>query len=221
MSTDTPDLARMRLDYATAALSETDLAATWHSQFEGWFADAVAAQLLEPNAMVVATASPEGVPSARTVLMKGFDQRGFTFFTNYESRKGTELAANPVASLVFPWYALQRQVVVCGTVERVSRAETEAYFAVRPRASQIGAWASPQSRVVQGREELTSAWDAAFDRFPETVGAPPHWGGFLVRPTSVEFWQGRRSRMHDRLRFRLVEEGHPGSEKWIVERLAP
>ncbi|WP_184840922.1 pyridoxamine 5'-phosphate oxidase [Allocatelliglobosispora scoriae] len=220
----------MRMDYATAALSETDLAADWHTQFAGWFADAVAAQVLEPNAMVVATASPEGVPSARTVLMKGFDQRGFTFFTNYESRKGTELAANPVASLVFPWYALQRQVIVCGTVERVSRAETEAYFAVRPHASQIGAWASPQSRVVAGREELTAAFDEAGDRFPAQVDPPPHWGGFLVRPTSVEFWQGRRSRMHDRLRFRLAgglagdaagDTDHNGSPEWIVERLAP
>lgn len=238
MTTNTPDVAGMRRDYAGSALSEADLAPDWHTQFGRWFADAVAAELPEPNAMVVATASSEAVPSARTVLLKGFDQRGFTFFTNYESRKGTELAANPVASLVFPWYAIRRQVIVRGVVERVSRAETEEYFATRPRDSQIGAWASAQSRVVAGPEELASAWAEASERFPDAIEAPPYWGGFRVRPTVVEFWQGRPNRMHDRLRFRFVGEaarlvggaaGEPGHaerqlldrDDWIVERLAP
>ncbi len=165
--------------------------------------------------MVLATADAAGRPSARTVLLKGYDVRGFVFFTNYESRKGRELAANPAASLVFPWYPLHRQVLVCGPVERTSRAETEDYFAIRPRGAQLGAWASAQSRPIPDRSTLEAAWEAAELRFPQEVPAPPHWGGYRLAPTSVEFWQGRISRLHDRLRYRL------NGDTWIVERLSP
>jgi len=208
----------MRRDYTErAALLENDLAGSWTSQFAAWFADAAAYGLPEPNAMIVATAGAGGRPSARTVLLKEFDERGFTFFTNYESRKGSELAANPYASLVFPWFPMQRQVIVAGTVERVSRAETEEYFASRPRGSQLGAWASPQSRVLADRAAVEAGLAAAVERFGDgPVPAPPHWGGLRVRPETVEFWQGRSNRLHDRLRFRRT-----ANESWILERLAP
>ncbi|MER7416609.1 pyridoxamine 5'-phosphate oxidase [Micromonospora peucetia] len=209
----------MRNEYAAElGLSEADLAADWCSQFARWFADAVAAGLPEPNAMVVGTADAEGRPSARTVLLKGYDPQGFVFFTNYGSRKGAEAAVNPYLSLVFPWFPMHRQVVVAGRVERVDRAETEAYFASRPRGSQLGAWASTQSRLIPDRVVLDVAYRAAAERFAEVepIPAPPHWGGLRVRPESVEFWQGRASRLHDRLRFRLT-----GAGEWIVERLAP
>jgi len=208
----------MRRDYTErAALLENDLAGSWTSQFAAWFADAAADGLPEPNAMIVATAGAGGRPSARTVLLKEFDERGFTFFTNYESRKGSELAANPYASLVFPWFPMQRQVIVAGTVERVSRAETEEYFASRPRGSQLGAWASPQSRVLADRAAVEAGLAAAVERFGDgPVPAPPHWGGLRVRPETVEFWQGRSNRLHDRLRFRRT-----ANESWILERLAP
>jgi pyridoxamine 5'-phosphate oxidase len=206
----------MRREYAEG-LAADDLAADWLTQFGRWFADAVAAGIGEPNAMVVATADPDGRPSARTVLLKGYDERGFVFYTNYSSRKGREALANPHASLVFPWLPLHRQVVVCGAVERVDRSETAAYFAVRPRGAQLGAWASPQSQVIPDRAALDEAWRAAAGRWPEgePVEPPPHWGGLRVVPQTVEFWQGRASRLHDRLRFR-----RDGGE-WVVERLAP
>jgi pyridoxamine 5'-phosphate oxidase len=213
-----PSPASMRRDYtARGALLEADLAADWRTQFEAWFTDAAGFGLPEPNAMIVSTATPEGRPSARTVLLKEYDERGFVFFTNYGSRKGGELGANPYASLVFPWFPMQRQVLVTGAVERVSRAETEAYFATRPRGSQLGAWASPQSSVVPDREAVDAAYAEAEQRFADGPVPPPeHWGGFLVVPETVEFWQGRSSRLHDRLRFRRTENG-----VWIVERLAP
>ncbi|WP_433393945.1 pyridoxamine 5'-phosphate oxidase [Micromonospora sp. KLBMP9576] len=209
----------MRNEYAPElGLSETDLAADWHEQFARWFADAVAARLPEPNAMVFGTADAAGRPSARTVLLKGYDAEGFVLFTNYGSRKGADASANPYASLVFPWFPMHRQVVVAGRVERVDRAETEAYFASRPRGSQLGAWASAQSRVIPDRAVLDEAYGAVARRFAGTdpIPAPPHWGGLRVRPESVEFWQGRTSRLHDRLRFRLT-----GAGRWAVERLAP
>jgi pyridoxamine 5'-phosphate oxidase len=207
----------MRRDYAGGELDEADLAGNWPTQFGRWLADAADAGLPEPNAMVVATADVTGRPSARTVLLKGYDEAGFVFFTNYQSRKGTELAANPYASVVFPWFAMFRQVLVVGSVERTSRAETEAYFATRPRGAQLGAWASPQSRSLSGRAELQEAWRAAERDFgDDPVPAPPHWGGFRVVPETVEFWQGRTSRLHDRLRFRRSDP-----DGWIVERLAP
>jgi pyridoxamine 5'-phosphate oxidase len=210
--------AQMRRDYTERGeLLETELAGDWMTQFARWFDDAIEAALPEPNAMVVATADGRGRPSARTVLLKGYDHRGFTFFTNYESRKGTELAANPWASIVFPWHPMQRQVLVTGAAERVERAETEAYFASRPRGSRLGAWASPQSRVVPDRAAVDDSMAEVTERFDgvEGVPAPPHWGGLRVVPETVEFWQGRTSRLHDRLRYR-----HDG-EVWVVERLAP
>ena len=218
MTAEPPSPAGMRRDYTEwPPLVEDSLAADWTGQFAAWFADAAAFGLPEPNAMIVATADGEARPSARTVLLKGYDRSGFVFFTNYESRKGTELTANPQASLVFPWFPMQRQVIVAGPVERVSRAETEAYFAVRPRGSQLGAWASPQSRVLPGPEALEAGLAAAAERFGDgPIPAPPHWGGLRVVPESVEFWQGRSSRLHDRLVFRRTEAGG-----WAVERLAP
>ncbi|WP_088964243.1 pyridoxamine 5'-phosphate oxidase [Micromonospora purpureochromogenes] len=209
----------MRNEYAAdLGLSEADLAADWYTQFDRWFADAVAAGLPEPNAMIVGTADAAGRPSGRTVLLKGYDPEGFVFYTNYTSRKGGEATANPHASLVFPWFPMQRQVVVAGPVERVDRAETEAYFASRPRGSQLGAWASAQSQIIPDRAALDEAYEAVVARFADVaqIPAPPHWGGFRVRPESVEFWQGRVSRLHDRLRFRRADGGD-----WIVERLAP
>jgi pyridoxamine 5'-phosphate oxidase len=204
----------MRRSYERGALDEASLAADWHTQFTGWFADAVASGLLvEPNAMIVATATPAGVPSVRTVLLRRVDEDGFVFFTNYTSRKGTELDANPAVALLFSWVPLERQVNVRGTATRVPRAETEAYFASRPRDSRIGAWASPQSQVIASRSVLDEAVAAAAERFPADVPAPGHWGGFRVRPETVEFWQGRPNRLHDRLRYTVAD----GS----VERLAP
>lgn len=208
----------MRRDYTErGALLETDLADHWTAQFEAWFAQAVTYGLPEPNAMVVSSADVSGRPSARTVLLKDYSAYGFVFFTNYESRKGAELTANPWASLVFPWFPMQRQVIVSGAVEKVSRAETEEYFASRPLGSKLGAWASPQSRVLADRAAVDAGLAGAAERFGDgPVPAPPHWGGFRVVPETVEFWQGRSNRLHDRLRYRRTAEG-----SWIVERLAP
>ncbi len=216
MTPDTPEPAAMREDYRIAGLRRADLAPTWVLQFARWFGDAAAAGLPEPNAMIVATADPDARPSARTVLLKGYDERGFVFYTNLGSRKGTEATANPQAGLVFPWFAMQRQVVVCGTVEPVDRAETRAYFATRPRGSRLGAWASPQSQPIADRAALELAYEAAAEQFgDEEIPPPPHWGGLRVVPVTVEFWQGRSSRLHDRLRY-VCDAGN-----WSVERLAP
>lgn len=206
----------MRRQYRAQGLAEDALAADPYTQFARWFADAVNSGLTEPNAMVVSTADPEGRPGSRTVLLKSYDHRGFVFYTNYESRKGLELAANPHASLVFPWYPLARQVIASGPVERVSREETALYFRSRPHGSQLGAWASAQSRPVT-REELERRYDELAARHPEgtEVPVPPHWGGFRVRADRVEFWQGRENRLHDRLRY------DNGDGTWSVVRLAP
>ena len=207
-------LAELRRDYARAGLSEQDLAATWQAQLARWFTEA--GSLREPNAVVLATASAAGAPSARTVLVKGVDERGLVLFTNLTSRKAHELAENPRASLVLPWIDLERQVVVEGTVAQVSRAETEAYFRTRPRGSQIGAWTSHQSAVIPGREVLEERRAELEERFAgQDVPVPDFWGGLRLTPTSVEFWQGRPDRLHDRLRFRSTDSG------WVVERLAP
>jgi pyridoxamine 5'-phosphate oxidase len=211
------DLGKLRAEYAAAGLSEAAVPDAPWELFARWLDDAVASGLHEPNAMVVATATPEGVPSSRMALLKGFSPDGFVFFTNYESRKAVELAANPAVALLFPWHPLQRQVRVEGMSAPLSEAESAAYFATRPRDSQLGAWASPQSRVVASRDVLDAAYDEARERFEGTeVPRPRYWGGYLVRPTMVEFWQGRPGRMHDRLRFRRTER-----DGWSVDRLAP
>ena len=209
------DLSELRREYAVGGLSEADLADDPITMFRTWMHDAVVAGLHEPNAMVVATATAAGVPSSRLVLLKGLDDRGFVFFTNYESRKGVELLANPACALLFPWHDLERQVRVEGAAARLSRQENEAYFATRPRGSQLGAWASPQSQVVAGRAALDAGYAEMDERYPKDVPTPPNWGGFRVAPERVEFWQGRRGRMHDRLRYRRVSTG------WVTERLAP
>ncbi len=201
-------------------LDERDLAATWLEQFERWQAEFAAAGAHEPTAMVLATAAGDGQPSARTVLLKGVDERGFEFFTNLDSRKGRELEENPRASLLFPWYELQRQVVVVGAVEPVDTARADAYFASRPYGSRIGALASRQSSVVSDRGVLERAQAELEARYPPTgaVPRPERWSGFRVIPASVEFWQGRANRLHDRLRYRRGEAGGGG---WLVERLSP
>ncbi|CAG7639263.1 Pyridoxine/pyridoxamine 5'-phosphate oxidase [Actinacidiphila bryophytorum] len=215
------DPAAMRKRYRTTGISEDDLAAEPYAQFARWFADAVAATeagiMAEPNAMVLSTADAEGLPSSRTVLLKGYDKRGFVFFTNYGSRKGRALAANPRASLLFPWHAIARQVIVGGPVTKVSPEETAAYFRSRPHGSQIGAWASEQSSVVDSRALIEKRYAELAARWPEgtEVPVPPFWGGFRVDAASVEFWQGRENRLHDRLRY-VREAGG-----WSVERLEP
>lgn len=209
-------LADLRKDYSLSGLLEKDLARDPFRQFEKWFQEAEAAKLVEPNAMTLATATKDGRPSARTVLLKGVDGRGFVFYTNYESRKGRELAENPRASLVFPWIALERQVVVEGSLTKLTREESAAYFHSRPRASQLGAWVSQQSSIITGRAVLEDAMKALEKKHAGAeIPLPPAWGGYRLAPESVEFWQGRRSRLHDRLRYRR-EAG-----AWIVERLAP
>ncbi|XKK58711.1 pyridoxamine 5'-phosphate oxidase [Streptomyces sp. ARC32] len=213
------DLASMRKQYRAEGLSETELAATPVEQFARWFKQAATdGGLFEPNAMVVSTADAEGRPSSRTVLLKHFDAQGFVFYTNYDSRKGRELDANPYVSLLFPWHPMARQVVVTGVARRTGRDETAAYFRTRPHGSQLGAWASVQSSVVAGRRALDGAYAELAARYPEgeQVPVPPHWGGFRVVPQAVEFWQGRENRLHDRLRY--VAEGGGG---WRVERLSP
>jgi len=211
-------IEEIRDSYELGALSEDGLAPTWLEQFELWIEAALGAGMPEPNAMVLATADGDGAPSARTVLLRGFDERGFRFNTNYRSRKGRELDANPRATLVFPWYAQQRQVLVDGDVERLSAKESDEYFAQRPRASRIAAGASPQSEPIESREWLEArfAETEAAHAGQEDVPRPEQWGGFLVAPRTVEFWQGRRNRMHDRLRYRRIDAG-----AWVVERLAP
>jgi len=185
-------------------------------QFRRWLGDAEAAGIPLPNAMAVATADAEGRPSVRHVLLRGVDQRGFTFFTNYDSRKGRQLAENPHAGLVFLWKLLDRQVNATGTAERVDPAESDAYFATRPREARLGAWASEQSSVLDSREELERRVAEADERFAGIeVPRPPNWGGFLVRPDTVEFWQGRRSRLHDRFRYAREDGG------WRIDRLSP
>ena len=208
-----PDPAALRRSYRAAGLSERDLAPTWDAQFRRWFADA--RELREPNAAVLATADARGRPSARTVLVKGYDPRGFALFTNLASRKAAEAAVNPHASLVFPWHDLERQVVVVGTVEQVDPVESAAYFRSRPRGSQLGAWASRQSAVIPSRAVLEERRVRLSARWPDEVPVPPFWGGLRVVPETVEFWQGRPDRLHDRLQFR----GDNGT--WVLERLSP
>lgn len=213
----TADLAAMRQNYARESLTETDVRPDPFAQFAAWFNEAVSSELLEPNAMTLATATPDGQPSARTVLLKDFDNQGFVFYTNYGSRKADNLATNPRAALLFTWLDLQRQIRIEGTVEKVSAEESEAYFQSRPRESQIGAWASPQSQVVAGREALEARVAELEARFAgiEKLPLPPTWGGYRLRPHLFEFWQGRPSRLHDRIQFSKT------GDSWAIERLAP
>lgn len=208
-------LAHLRRTYRRGGLDERDLAPTWTAQLLRWLDDAEAAGVLEINAMVLATADAGGRPRARTVLLKGLDERGLVFFTNYGSRKGRELAANPHAALQFHWPERERVVRVEGVAERTSAEESDAYFVTRPLDSRIGAWASPQSEVIASRGVLLSNAAKASARYGLNPPRPEHWGGFRVVPDTWEFWQGRRSRLHDRVRFRLAD----GS--WLKERLAP
>jgi pyridoxamine 5'-phosphate oxidase len=217
--TGVPDLSRMRNDYTAGHLREEDLAPTWVEQFDRWFADAVAAELPEPNAVVVATADADGAPDARIVLVKGYDESGFLFGTSYASAKGAQLAVNPRAALVFPWHALQRQVRVTGRVERVGDAASDGLWDPRPRGSQLAAVASVQSTVVDSREELADRVRLLDEQTPgEKVPRPAIWGGYRVVPETVEFWQGGKDRLHDRLKF-VRDDAEGGG--WIVQRLAP
>ena len=209
-------IADIRTDYARAALGESDVAADPIVQFQKWFSEAVSAQVHEPNAMCLATATPDAYPSARMVLLKGIDARGFVFYTDYRSRKGVELADNPHASLCFFWGELERQVRVAGSVQRVSRAESNEYFQSRPLGSRLGAWTSRQSSVLQSREALEQELADVQARFADgDVPLPEHWGGLRVVPDEIEFWQGRPSRLHDRIRF-VLRGG-----AWQRERLSP
>jgi pyridoxamine 5'-phosphate oxidase len=199
-------------------LLETEAPADPLALFRAWWDQALAASLVEPGAMTLATATPEGLPSARMVLLRGFDERGFVFFTNYKSRKAEELTANPRAALVLYWAELDRQVRIEGRVNRVSAEESDAYFQTRARGSQLGAWASPQSHVIVSREFLLKRMEELATRYPAQVPRPPLWGGFRVVPAVIEFWQGQPNRLHDRLQYR---RRRPENGGWVLERLAP
>ena len=210
------NLQNLRQEYRSAELAETDVESNPILQFKKWFTEAVDSQIYEPNVMTLATANSDGKPSARIVLLKGFDEDGFVFFTNYDSDKGKDLAENPQASLVFFWAELERQVRIDGVVSKIDAEESTAYFHSRPAGSQIGASASPQSSVIPNRESLEEKVAQLSTEYKDKeIPRPLHWGGYLVEPTHIEFWQGRPSRLHDRLNYQLVD----GS--WIINRLAP
>lgn len=211
-------LAQQRRQYETDGFDVAEADPDPFRQFAEWF-EAVIPELAEPNVMALATAGADGVPSVRNVLLKGFDDDGMVLYTNRSSDKAVDLAANARAELLFTWLVHHRQVRVHGTVELVADAESDEYFATRPRGSQISAWTSPQSAVIAGREELETAFEEFDRRFPDVVPRPPHWGGYRVVPTAWEFWQGRRSRLHDRIRYRRPPGGAAGP--WVIDRLAP
>ncbi|GAC1442934.1 MAG: pyridoxamine 5'-phosphate oxidase [Sediminibacterium sp.] len=210
-------IADIRRDYKLQSLNEADIAADPFDQFNRWWQEAINSHIDEVNAMTLATATKDGIPSARIVLLKGYDKNGFVFFTNYNSHKGMELALNPYAALVFFWKELERQVRIEGRVEKTSEADSNTYFQSRPAGSRIGAWASPQSSVIADRrviEDLVSAYGKKFES--GAIPRPAGWGGYIVKPVKMEFWQGRADRLHDRLQYTLKEEGN-----WFIERLAP
>jgi pyridoxamine 5'-phosphate oxidase len=210
-------LTDIRREYMLAGLSEGDLEPNALGQFQKWFQETLQAGVVEPNAAVLATADASGTPSARLILVKGIDDRGFSFFTNYESRKGRELAQNPKAALVFPWIELERQVCITGSISRLSREEAAAYFKVRPRGSRLSAWASKQSQVIRSRAELEERVKQLERQYPgEEIPLPPNWGGYLLAPREIEFWQGRPNRLHDRLRYARQPDN-----TWRIERLSP
>jgi pyridoxamine 5'-phosphate oxidase len=213
------DIAALRKSYERDELDETASAADPLAQFRAWFDQALTAELPEPNAMTLATVGPGGRPSTRVVLIKGFDARGLVWYTNYDSRKGQELAAHPWAALQFHWVELERVVRIEGRVEKIDAAESDAYYASRPLDSRLGAWASPQSQVIPSRSVLVTAAAQAAARYLLQPPRPPHWGGYRLQPDYWEFWQGRKSRLHDRLRYRLQGAAEGGG--WVRERLAP
>jgi pyridoxamine 5'-phosphate oxidase len=212
------NLRDRRIQYETAGLDFDDLDESPIQQWHAWYIEAVEAELAEPNAMAVSTIDAEGMPDSRIVLVRGFDDDGLTFFGNYNSAKGLQIDANPVASAVFPWIGLHRQVRVRGSIEMLPRHESDAYFASRPRDSQLGAWASPQSEVIEGRDVLNQRHTEFAEKFGGAeVPRPPHWGGWLLVPEVFEFWQGRPNRLHDRFRYRRDDV----TQDWVIERLAP
>jgi pyridoxamine 5'-phosphate oxidase len=212
-----PSIADIRKEYKKEVLSEENVHQNPFRQFERWWGDALSGSIDEANAMTLATATKQGKPSARTVLLKGYDERGFIFFTNYESKKSGDIAENPMVSLLFFWKELERQVRIDGVVEKVSEKESDEYFSSRPPGSQVGAWASPQSAIIPSREILekkASEIEKSFEG--KKIVRPPHWGGFLVRPIQIEFWQGRPNRLHDRIIYTKTED-----DQWKIQRLAP
>ena len=221
-------IADIRKDYKLASLEEADVASNPIDQFTRWWNDAVASQIDEVNAMTLATVNPAGVPAARIVLLKGYNPEGFIFFTNYESDKGKNLAQNPNAALVFFWKELERQIRIEGTVQKVSAEESDRYFNSRPASSRIGAWASPQSAVIENRlviEQNVERYTSIFAN--DSIERPDHWGGYIVKPRSIEFWQGRSSRLHDRIRYTIEASAYNAATdtrsdaNWKIERLAP
>ena len=214
---DKKTLQNLRIEYSSSPINESAVDANPISFFGKWFDEAMAAEVREPNAMTLATATRDGIPSARIVLLKGADKNGFSFYSNYLSRKGKELAKNPSACLVFFWPELGRQVRIEGKILKLSKEESEAYFATRPFGSQLGAIVSPQSQVIANREVLDVAYTAYEQKFEgKKIPKPAHWGGYILQPIAIEFWQGRESRLHDRVKYALMEKG-----KWKIERLAP
>ena len=210
-------IADIRKEYASETLLENDVDAHPIQQFQKWWDQALKADILEPNAMTLATASADGLPSARIVLLKGFHERGFVFYTNYRSFKAMQLEENPKASLLFHWKELERQVRIMGVIEKIPANESDEYFNSRPAGSRVGAWASPQSQVIENRQWLEKEFEKRIKEFENnTIPRPPHWGGYLVKPVIIEFWQGRYSRLHDRIQYSLEEDGN-----WKIERLAP
>ena len=210
-------IADLRQEYSSQVLLEENVATDPVSQFQIWWQQALESEITEPNAMTLATASADGMPSARIVLLKGFDKEGFVFFTNYKSYKAMQLAENPKACLVFHWKELERQVRITGLVAPVPEEESNAYFNARPEGSRIGAWASPQSQVIESRAWIDNRYEELVQQMRgKHIDRPPHWGGYMVKPVMVEFWQGRPSRLHDRIQYTLQEDG-----TWKIERLAP